>query len=226
MRRRRHHMGSFGRRHRRRHLRGFGFGFLSGPGFGDDLKDVAIGVGAGFGGLFLWRFVEAMLPTVAMKLAGGGIAGVIGGTLLSRISKPAGIGLGATMGAAAIAGAVQLAMDSAAPVSGIGAYPWTRRYGVHGVGAYPWSRRYGMHAVGQMDPYAIRMPLQGFGRTRVIEQEPRGYEINGLGAGYSYHSSAVRLSGLGQPKPQYYGWGLGRRGMPSRFFSNPLLATG
>ena len=218
-------MGDFGRRlRRRRHLRGFDF--LSDPGFADDLKDVAVGVGAGFGSLFLWRFAESLIASVPAKLAIGGVAGILGGTLLSRVSKPAGIGVGATMGAAALAGAIQMALD-AGGVAGLSAYPWTRRYGVHGVGAYPWSRRYGMHAVGRMDPYAVRMPLQGLGRTRVIEQEPRAYEVNGLGAAYSYHSSAERLRGLGQPKPTYYGWGLGRRGaMPSRFFSNPLLATG
>ena len=230
MRRRRHHIGDFGRRfRRRRHLRGLDF--LGGGGFADDLKDVAIGLGTGLGGLLIYRVaLENLLPTPTAKLAVGGAVGLVGGTLLTRVSRPAGIGLGATMGAAALAGAIVMAMDAAregTPTAGIGAYPWTRRYGVHGVGAYPWSRRYGMHAVGQMDPYAVRMPLQGLGRTRVIEQQPRGYEMNGLGAGYSYHSSAVKLHGLGQPKPTYYGWGLGRRrAMPSRFFSNPLLATG
>lgn len=199
-------MGSFGRR--RRHLRGFG----DFDGFGSDIGQGVLALGVGAAGYFTQRFVSnwlapslgqaAKVPTM--------LAALVGGALLSKRSPAAGYGLvGGAAGVPLVETIESLIIP--APVSGVGAYPWTRRYGVHGVGAYPWSRRYGMHAVGQMDPYAVRMPLLGLGRTRVIEQEPRAYEVNGLGAGYSYHSSAVRLSGLGQPKPTYYGWGLGRR---------------
>lgn len=203
-------MGDFGRRlRRRRHLRGFDF--LSGSGFTEDLKNVGIGLFGGVAGLLVNRFASSYLDHPDLLGAAGapvrGAVGILGGTLLSRVNSPLGLGLGAAMGGQALLQAI----SNAASISpALAAYPWTRRYGVHGVGAYPWSRRYGMHAVGQMDPYSVRMPLQGLGRTRVIEQEPRAYEMNGLGAGYSYHSSAVRLHGLGQPKPTYYGWGLGQ----------------
>jgi hypothetical protein len=148
-----------GRHRRRAFLRGFG-----NPGFGDDLKDVAIGAGSAVGALILWAYTgEKFLPTPVSKIAVGGLVGVVGGTLLARVSRPAGIGVGATMGAGALAAAIQMAINAATGVP------------VEGLRAYPYSRRYGMHGVGQRDPY-----------------------------GYS------PFRGLGQPKPSYYGFDIGR----------------
>jgi hypothetical protein len=189
------------RRRRRRH-----HGIQGLSGYGSELGQGAIALGVGAVGFFLQRaatpFLQGMFRSPIGLALGGSvptlIAGLIGGALLSRRSPAAGFGFVGGVAAPALVGAIEgvIHMESVAPVSGLRAYPWTRRYGVHGLR--------------QMDPYAIRMPLQGLGqgqimkpqyygwglgRTRVIEQEPRGYEMNGLGAGYSYHSSAVRLHG-------------------------------
>ena len=182
------------RRFRRRHHGIHGLG-----GIGHELGQGALALATGAAGYMAstWASnflvgrlgVGARIPTI--------LAGLVGGSLLSRVSPGAGFGLvGGVSGVPlveTILDAVHLANTPA---------------GTQGVGAYPWTRRYGVHGVAQMDPYAVRMPLQGLGqankpqyygwglgRTRVMEQEPRAYEVNGFGAGYSYKSSAVRLHG-------------------------------
>jgi len=182
-------MLGFGRHRRygrRRHLRGLGD-----PGMGEDLRDVAIGVAGGAAALAAWTlFLEQYLPTPIAKIATGGIAGVAAGTLLTRLNRPLGIGMGATMGAAAILGAAMLARARAAGVP---------------VSAYDYSGRYGMHGIGQRDPAAYA--IHGFGRTRVTELSPPGYQLNA----YEY-SGRYGMHGVGV--------------MPNRIFSDPLRMRG
>lgn len=174
----RHRLGDFGRRRHRRRRRGLHG--LGDPAFGEDLRDVAIGVGGAAVGLGAWTLLfERFIPTPVAKVAVGGLAGVLAGTLVSPASKPLGIGMGAAMGGAAIIGGIMMATAQAgapAPVS-----------------AYTYSRRYGMHGLGQRDPYAYA--IHGLGRTRVTELAPPGYQVNGLNA-YMY-SRRYGMHGLG-----------------------------
>jgi hypothetical protein len=184
---------------RRRGLRRRHSGIRGIDGIGPELGQGALALATGAAGYFASTWVSSLLRG---SLGVGGrlpviLAGLVGGSLLSRVSPGAGFGLvGGVCGVGlidTINDVVHMANTSA---------------GTNGVGAYPWTRRYGVHGLRQMDPYAVRMPLQGLGqpkptyygwglgRTRVIEQQPRGYEMNGLGKrGYSYKSSALRMFG-------------------------------
>lgn len=177
---RRRYMGDYeiglGRHHRRRHRRHMhGLFGLGDPGLVDDLKDVAIGIAAGTAGVFLWDFAKDSLPatvTPGTRNAIRGVLGVLGGTLLSKVQKPAGIGLGATLGAVSVYRAVKLAQE-AAPAA------------THGLDAYTWSRSHGRtEGLGYRDPYSFSAAPKptyygwGLGRTRVIEQDEGGREFS------------------------------------------------
>lgn len=194
---RRHHLrdlfdfddlGRRRRRHRRRGLLG-----LEGR-LGRDLKDVAIGLLGGAGGLLINHYAAPVIPgSATVNGAVRGAAGILGGVLLSRVNGPLGIGLGAGMGGQAILQAISGAASLSPPLA---AYTWSRRYGMHGLGQ-PKPTYYGW-GVGQSEPGAYR--LHGLGRTRVTSLPPPGIVLNAYpysrrygmhGLGWSYHSSAV-----------------------------------
>ena len=176
---RRRYMGDYtiglGRHRRRRHRRGMrGFFGLGDPGFTDDLKDVAIGLAGGVGGILLGQYAGDKLPVSAgVRTAIKGVVGVVGGALLTRANRPLGIGLGAGMGGSALADAVSMA-TAAAPAAA-----------ANGLDAYTWSRRYGRsQGIGYRDPYSFSAAPKptyygwGLGRTRVVDQDAGGREFS------------------------------------------------
>ena len=162
---RRRYMGDYtiglGRHRRRRHRRGMrGFFGLGDPGFTDDLKDVAIGLAGGVGGILLGQYAGDKLPVSAgVRTAIKGVVGVVGGALLTRANRPLGIGLGAGMGGSALADAVSMA-TAAAPAPAV------------------------TSGLGYRDPYSFSAAPKptyygwGLGRTRVVDQDAGGREFS------------------------------------------------